>query len=119
MTKIIDLDNRRQGRREVLLEAATRMVRCSGCQLRCARCGFRLDKEVYPLPELGLNLCSSCGTEHQAYLKRRAGFQDPDLYWQNEDWVKSWTLWLDLQRALADYSRSKEFQRLLAELSRR
>jgi len=116
MAEVINLDRRRKQRREILLEAAGRLARCSGCQIRCARCGFRVEGDSLVLPELGIHLCEPCRAEYQAYLERLNGTTEPDFYWQSNDWMETWRSWLDHQRAVFNFRRSKEFQRLLSEL---
>jgi hypothetical protein len=116
MAEVINLDKRRRQRREILLEAAGRLARCAGCQFRCARCGFRVEGEPLVLPELGLLLCGPCRTEYQVYQERLRGASEPEFYWQNEAWMETWRSWLAHQRAVSNFRRSKEFQRLLSEL---
>jgi len=117
MADIIELEGRRGSQREILLEAVGRLIRCGGCRMRCARCGYGLGEEAHPVVELGLLLCPVCHAEYKSFARRKEGVKNPEVYWQNEAWQETWEAWLAFQKALLGYRQSKEFARLMAELS--
>ncbi len=115
MADVIEIDLKRRKRRILLGEAVGRFVRCSACQARCARCGLMADEEAYPLIEYEVVLCPICHTEYDVYRQRLEGRSDPELYWLNDEWMETWRTWLEHQKAVASFRRSKEFQRFLTE----
>ena len=117
MAEVIDITGRQGNRRQLLKEAMGRLLQCWGCRVRCARCGYAIEEEAHPLAELEAILCPACHADYQTYLRRQRGYSDPDSFWQNQDWAALWSPWLDHQKAMVKYRRSKDCQRLLTELT--
>jgi Pyruvate/2-oxoacid:ferredoxin oxidoreductase delta subunit len=120
---IIELEKRRQhqqrqrtdGLNEEKLEILKKVLQCTRCQLKCARCGAQIlvdDKEHSPLP---YPLCSGCGDEYKLYLELKTGDPGAGRYWHNQEWMEIWRTWLQHQKALDQYRNSKEFIKLLHE----
>jgi len=98
-------------------------LQCSGCHLKCPKCGFQLEA---PQPqtiseELPVRLCQACWEEYLLYREMTSG-RTPvaeQAYYHNQAWLEIWTSWLQYQRSLQGYRNSKEFLRLLEELNRK
>jgi len=124
VAEIIDLEKRRQhsmsgddrtGRQEKI-EVLRRVLHCSRCAMRCARCGVQIEEfgsktaNQCPYP-----LCSGCRQEYEIYLKRSDGKPTSGNYWYNDAWMAVWRTWLEHQQALDRYRSSEEFLKLLEE----
>jgi hypothetical protein len=97
-------------------------MQCTACQLKCAKCGSQLERlEPRTLSEaLPIRLCSSCWEEYNLFEKLNAG-QTPvegREYYHNAAWVEIWRSWLEFQKNLQRYRASREFLKLLNELSK-
>jgi hypothetical protein len=126
MTKIIPLDeklkiNAEQKaavlRRQKIM-AVRKMFQCTQCASKCERCGTPLGMEMRQggHPKSPYHFCISCAEEYADYIERLQGKGDPEAYWHNLEWLKSWHAWIEYQGAIDTYLRSKEFRRLLDEL---
>ncbi|HVO84816.1 MAG TPA: hypothetical protein VMU60_10370 [Syntrophobacteria bacterium] len=127
MAEIIELERRRQlskadeeeKLREEKIQVLRRIIHCSRCSLKCARCGTHMeDGERAPQSETPFTLCVSCHEEYEAYLGRKQGEPSEGRYWQNEAWMDVWRTWIRHQRAIDKYRNSGEFIRLLQEFER-
>ncbi|MBA4395721.1 MAG: hypothetical protein C0407_19380, partial [Desulfobacca sp.] len=69
---------------------------------------------------LPLKLCQACGEEYRLYqqISSSATPVEGQEYYHNQDWVSVWKTWLEYQVHLQRYRNSKEFLRLVGELSR-
>lgn len=128
MSKIISLDDKLKltaGQREVLarkrkLMAVRKVFQCTHCASKCERCGTSLSQENQGMkgnPRIPYNFCDSCGEEYIEYIDQLQGKRNNDDYWYNHAWLRVWQTWIEYQGAIDQYLRSKEFRRLLAELS--
>jgi hypothetical protein len=105
--------------RQRKVDALRRVFQCTRCVLKCAKCGTQLDmkagaqaKKVTPYP-----FCKNCSEEYSEYKARVAKEQpQPSHYWHNDAWMKVWESWLDHQKRLDEYRKSREFLRLLQEV---
>lgn len=105
--------------RQRKIEALKKIFQCTRCMLKCAKCGSQLDssgeapqKYVAPYP-----FCKNCHEEYQEYRERSEGKQlNPSYYWYNDIWLKVWETWLEEQKLLDEYRKSKEFLQLLEEV---
>ncbi|MBC7358697.1 hypothetical protein SAMN02745206_02338 [Desulfacinum infernum DSM 9756] len=101
------------------VEALRKIFQCTRCAFKCAKCGTQLDegdrmdgKYAGPYP-----FCRTCQEEYMEYRARRDGVQDrPRYYWHNSLWMQVWDSWLEHQRVLDQYRRSKEFLQLVQEV---
>jgi len=127
VAEIIELERRRQlskadeeeKLREEKIQILRRIIHCSRCSLKCARCGTHIeDGERANQSETPFPLCVGCQEEYEAYLTRKGGEPSGARYWQNEAWMDVWRTWLRHQRAIDSYRSSSEFIRLLQEFER-
>ena len=127
MAEIIELERRRQlskadeeeKLREEKIQILRRIIHCSRCSLKCARCGTHIEEGERPKQsEAPFPLCLGCQEEYEAYLTRKRGEPPGTRYWQNEAWMDVWRTWLRHQRAIDGYRSSSEFIRLLQEFER-
>ena len=100
------------------IQAVKRIYQCTHCASKCERCGNGIDfipkkSDHAPLP---YHFCNSCAEEYRDYIAKLQGKSDPDLYWHNDAWLNAWRQWIDYQGAIDQFTRSKEFVRLLTEL---
>ena len=97
-------------------------MQCTACHLKCAKCGSQLELlEPRTLSdELPIRLCSACWEEYALYEKLNAGQTSAEGrgYYHNEAWVEIWRSWLEYQKNLQRYRASREFIKLLDELSK-
>jgi hypothetical protein len=127
VAEIIELERRRQlskadeeeKLREEKIQILRRIIHCSRCSLKCARCGTHIEEgERAHQTETPFPLCVGCHEEYEAYLTRKGGDASEARYWQNEAWMDVWRTWLRHQRAIDRYRSSSEFIRLLQEFER-
>jgi hypothetical protein len=97
-------------------------MQCTACHLKCARCGSQLEVlEPRTLSEeMPIRLCAACWEEYEFFEKVRSGRTPVEerLYYHNEAWVNIWRSWLDYQKNLQRYRTSREFMKLMDELSK-
>ena len=127
MAEIIELERRRQPSkadeeerlREEKVQILRRIVHCSRCSLKCARCGTHIEEdESVTQSDTPYSFCAGCQEEYEAYLSRRRGEPAGSRYWQNEAWMNVWRTWLRHQQAIDSYRSSSEFIKLLHEFER-
>lgn len=126
MAEIIEFGKKAQGLKAVQdtglrqrkIEALRKFFQCTRCMLKCAKCGAQLeaakDGLKYAAP---YTFCVNCQEEYEEYRERIDGKQlTPRYYWHNETWMKVWEVWIEHQRQLDNYRKSKEFLQLLQEV---
>ncbi|MGA7875035.1 MAG: hypothetical protein WCA08_05185 [Desulfoferrobacter sp.] len=127
MADVIEFGKKAQGLRALQdnslrqrkIEALRKIFQCTRCMLKCAKCGVQLESEkqetmryVSPYP-----FCINCQEEYEEYRQRTEGNQKtPKYYWHNKTWMKVWEIWLEHQKLLDEYRKSKEFLQLLEEV---
>ena len=127
MADVIEFGKKAQGLKELQdtslrqrkIEALRKIFQCTRCMLKCAKCGVQLESEkleatryVSPYP-----FCLNCQEEYEEYRERIEGVQrNPKYYWHNETWMRVWEMWLEHQKLLDNYRKSKEFLQLLEEV---
>jgi hypothetical protein len=128
MNKIISLDEkiRLSTEQKAALErkrkimAVRKVFHCTHCASKCERCGTGIGADNRAHLEdirVPYNFCDSCAEEYMDYIAQLQGRGDPQAYWHNHAWMKVWQTWIEYQGAIDNYLRSKEFRRLLEELS--
>ena len=125
MSNIIDIEDRLklEQKKKVRVdkakktEAVRKVVQCTRCMARCARCGVQFDTadmyKRYPGP---YRLCAFCQEEYDDYLRITEKGQESPFYWHNREWVALWRVWLDYQQAMKSYGESQEFIDLVREV---
>jgi len=125
MTKVIDiedrlrLEQRKKAKVEKAkkLEAVRKMMQCSRCLARCARCGVQFDTtEMYKRYPGPYRLCSFCQEEYDDFLRIIEKGQESPCYWHNREWLALWRSWVDYQQAMKTYNESPEFIDLVREV---
>ena len=104
--------------RQRKIDALKKIFQCTRCMMKCAKCGAQIDSQpeestkfASPYP-----FCKSCREEYEEYRQRTAGGPASACYWHNDTWMKVWESWIDHQKALDNYRKSKEFLHLLEEV---
>lgn len=130
MADVIPIDNRRQlaedKKREIIRKrkvlAVRKIFQCSRCAFKCDKCGTQMSDAQLKKADQNLNptipyrFCESCVEEYKDYMERQNGGGDVEYYWHNDAWADEWRLWIDHQKAVDRYLKSREFKRLLDEL---
>jgi hypothetical protein len=130
MADVISIDKRRQlaerEKREIIRKrkvlAVRKIFQCARCAFKCDKCGTQIShaqlKKAGQLSKSGIpyRFCESCVEEYRDYISRAKDGGDPDYYWHNDAWVDEWRLWIDHQKAVDRYLKSREFNRLLNEI---
>lgn len=122
MGEIIDFKDRLKKEREtsdekVILkkrEMVKRFFQCARCVAKCAMCGAHPESEELR-PVGSFSLCEFCYEDYQDYKSHLGGAPAKGCWWQNQTWLNMWRSWLDFQRSIESYTRSREFIRLLNE----
>jgi hypothetical protein len=124
MAGIIDLTDKiarsKQNRDREKIHAAYKVFLCSGCPSKCSKCGTQLDVAHHDCTkdmERMFRLCSVCGEEYAEFQRRKEGKTTLQMYWHNEQWVNLWDAWLNYQKTMSEYRKSKEFLQLLEDLN--
>jgi len=129
MANIISLDDRLQLDKEKKatlikkrkISAVQKVFQCTRCAFKCEKCGTQIslaqpskerEKRKISVP---YRFCESCLEEYIDYSERPKGGGDPDCYWRNEAWLEVWKRWIDCQKIIDRYLKSKEFLQLLQE----
>jgi hypothetical protein len=130
VAEIISIDEKRQlsdkekAARDRLrkIQAVKKVLQCIHCRVKCEKCGTYVEggqgqtgEESHPL-RVPYRFCRSCAEEYIQFIERLKGAGDPVFYWHNEWWMKGWQAWIDYRGAIDQYTRSKEFLKLLREL---
>lgn len=101
------------------MRSVRRAVQCAFCNLKCSMCGRYLSKEEVSQSLFsssdGFNLCESCGSEFEDFIRISTTQKTSELFWQKEAWRKLWSAWVDYQEALKAFKDSPEFQKLNEE----
>jgi hypothetical protein len=125
MSNIIDIEDRikLEQKKKVRVdkakktEAVRKVVQCTRCMARCARCGVQFDTadmyKRYPGP---YRLCAFCQEEYDDFLRITEKGQESRFYWHNREWVALWQSWVDYQKAMKGYGESPEFIDLVREV---
>ena len=100
------------------VKAIQRIVQCSSCPFRCAMCGFHVDAKDPTGPDdsnptQNFVLCEDCRAEFEDFLQIKSGKMQSNIFWQNKEWMKLWSAWLDYHQAIGDFRNSREFNQLL------
>ena len=129
MAEIISLEGRLRKQREETvsqekkkkLDAFRSTLQCVSCPMKCAKCGSQLETpKTQTISEtLPLGLCQACWEEYRLYERILAGPApvEGQEYYHNQHWVGVWKSWLEYQKNLHQYRKSKEFLRLMEELN--
>jgi hypothetical protein len=128
MSKVLSISDRldEKRRREQLerhhskVETVKRVVQCSACHLKCGMCGIHFDADdsscCPPFSSSQVfNLCETCRSEFDDYLKMVDGQKGADIFWHSEKWLKLWSAWVEYQEAMAAFRNSREFRQLIDE----
>jgi len=102
--------------------AVRKVFQCTQCAFKCEKCGTQInpiDKD--DTNDIGKNIvpyrfCESCAEEYSDFKKRLEEEKDPDCYWHNDEWADVWEKWIDYQKIIRRYLKSKEFLQLIKEL---
>ncbi|MDP2646989.1 MAG: hypothetical protein Q8P24_18790 [Desulfobacterales bacterium] len=108
--------------RQRKLQAVQQVLQCAQCAFKCEKCGAQIQShEDTPADRdrkhsVPYRFCESCSGEYIEYIEKLTGRDDPENYWHNEAWMKTWQTWIGYQNAIDRYLQSKEFRKLLHEL---
>ncbi len=127
MGTIISLDEKlkiSQGKKDASIKkkkllAVRNNYRCTHCLSKCEKCGVQIiaeNRPVLPSYRLPYVFCDSCAEDYIDYIERLKGKKNQVMYWQNDAWMKVWATWIEHRGAMDNYLKSKEFERLLAEM---
>ncbi|RTZ98556.1 MAG: hypothetical protein DSY89_09450 [Deltaproteobacteria bacterium] len=130
MADVISIDKRRQlserEKREIIRKrkvlAVRKIFQCARCTFKCDKCGTQISNAQLqkdgqpPKPGSPYRFCESCMDEYRDYIARAKDGGDSDYYWHNDAWAAEWRLWIDHQKAVDRYLKSREFKRLLNEI---
>ncbi len=125
MSKVIDIEDRlklEQKKRARVdkakkTETVRKVVQCTRCLARCARCGIQFDTtEMYKRYPGPYRLCAFCQEEYEDFLRITEKGQESHFYWHNREWLALWQSWIDYQKAMKAYGESPEFIDLVREV---
>jgi len=125
MTKVIDIEDRLRLEKKKKtkvekakkMEAVRKIIQCTRCLARCARCGIQFDtQEMYKRHKGPYRFCPGCQEEYEGYMRYKESGDESLFYWHNREWRALWQSWLDYQQALRAYGESPEFIDLLREV---
>lgn len=130
MADVIPIDNRLQlaenKKKEIIRKrkvlAVRKIFQCSRCAFKCDKCGTQMSDaqlkkaDQHPTPDVPYRFCESCVEEYNDYMERQNGGGDVAYYWHNDAWSDEWRLWIDHQKAVDRYLKSREFNQLLDEI---
>ncbi|RLB43193.1 MAG: hypothetical protein DRH12_03700 [Deltaproteobacteria bacterium] len=128
MTKVLNISDRLKKKQEnergqlyrERMRSVHRALQCAFCNLKCSMCGRYLSKEevsqsVFSSKD-GFNLCESCGSEFEDFIKVSTCHSPSELFWQKDAWRRLWSSWINYQEALKAFKDSPEFRQLTKEL---
>ena len=102
------------------ISAVQKVLQCTHCAFKCEKCGTQMhiphDEGRTQNPKVPYRFCEGCSEEYIDYVERLKGGGDPDRYWHNDAWLGVWKAWIEYQRSVDSYLKSKEFIRLMNEL---
>ncbi len=129
MADIIPLDNKRQSTEDIrtarlkdrkfrALLSVTQHTRKSS---RCEKCGSPLNASAEVAEKVDslrvpYRFCQGCSEEYTDYIDRLRGDGNPSHYWQQDEWLQSWSKWIDYQGTVDRYLKSGAFRALLDDL---
>jgi hypothetical protein len=125
MSKVIDIEDRlkleQKKRRQVekgkKAEVVRKVLQCTRCLARCAKCGVQFDThEMYKRYPGPFRLCAGCQEDYDEFMRLKEAGGDSAYYWHNKEWRRVWGAWLEYQQALKDYGDSPEFIDLVREV---
>jgi hypothetical protein len=83
-------------------------------------CGSHLERADSSCPPIlsveDFNLCPSCQSEFDDYLRFSQGGERAHAFWHNNEWRELWSAWLNYQKAIRNFRRSPEFEDLVEEV---
>ncbi|MGD9211657.1 MAG: hypothetical protein PVI90_12805 [Desulfobacteraceae bacterium] len=85
---------------------------------KCEKCGARVNQNGDTLQrplQIPYNFCTDCSEEYMDYIEQLKGNGNPDNYWHNGAWRKTWRAWIDYQNTIDQFLKTKEFKQLLKE----
>ena len=99
-------------------ESVLRQTRDTGT---CEKCGVtrepkKTDTAGHKI-SIPYGFCTVCTEEYADFIDRIQGGGNPERYWQNATWLESWKRWIDYQGSMHSFKASKEFRRLIQEIS--
>ena len=127
MDKIVDFKDRAKSRREQQrreqrrkkVEAIQKVTQCCLCHFRCARCGLHIKPEDVsqgaPSSSEDYTFCESCRREFEDFLSISKGKNRSGLLWQNKEWEKMWSAWINYQQAITAFVNSPEFKCIIED----
>ena len=103
------------------LDSFRTAMQCTSCPMKCAKCGSQLETPQQQLlsENLPLRLCQGCWEEYDLFRRMvsdPASVPEREFY-HNQAWVGVWQTWLDYQKQLHEYRNTREFIKLIEELS--
>ncbi|MBI9083700.1 MAG: hypothetical protein JEZ11_08880 [Desulfobacterales bacterium] len=121
-TKLDEAQLRRAARRTKqkvrMTESVLRQTHDTGT---CEKCGILREPRVTNTAEHKISIpygfCAVCAGEYADFIDRIQGGGNPERYWQNATWRESWKRWIDYQGSMHSFKASKEFRRLVQEIS--
>ena len=125
MSNIIDIEGRikleqkkkAKVDRTKKMEAVRKVVQCTRCLARCAKCGVQFEShEMYKRQQGPYRFCPFCQEEYEDFRLIEEQGQESPFYWHNKEWLSVWQTWLDFQRAMKAYGESQEFIDLVREV---
>jgi Pyruvate/2-oxoacid:ferredoxin oxidoreductase delta subunit len=125
MSKVIDIEARlklEQKKRAKVdrakkVEAVRKIIQCTRCLARCAKCGVQFEtNEMYQRFKGPYRFCAACQEEYEDFLRVSEKGEGSPYYWHNQEWVEVWLRWLAFQQALKAYGESAEFIDLIREV---
>jgi hypothetical protein len=125
MSKVIDIEDRiKLGQKKKIkvdrakkMEAVRKVVQCTRCLARCAKCGVQFEShEMYKRQKGPYRFCPFCQDEFEDFLKITEKHEESLYYWHNKEWVALWRSWIALQQAMKTYGESQEFIDLVREV---
>ena len=125
MSNIIDIEGRikleqkkkAKVDRAKKMEAVRKVVQCTRCLARCAKCGVQFEShEMYKRQKGLYRFCPFCQEEYEDFRRIKDEGAESSYYWHNKEWVSVWQTWLDFQRAMKAYGESEEFIDLVREV---
>ena len=112
MSNIIDIEDRikleqkkkTKVDRAKKMEAVRKVVQCTRCLARCAKCGVQFEThEMYKRQKGPYRFCPFCQEEYEDFLQIKKGEESP-FYWHNKEWTALWQSWVEYQLAMKSRS---------------
>lgn len=126
MSKVIEIENRIESEkrkkkiadRRRQLAPLIHFLQCSGCRMKCWRCGSQVEELPADASTLNVpfNLCKNCRDEYLEYQLSKENAADKEILWHNSEWEAMWEKWIDYQTAVQRFHRSQEVRDLFKDL---